>query len=74
MAIVVKGGIPVFDKNQNKYIDSVEKAEEDKKAAEEELKENLTEHKKDFSDFPIKESNEDNFGGVILDGEDDLPF
>ena len=75
MEIVVKGGVPVFDKNQNKYVDSAEKAEEDKKAAEEELKENLTEHKKDFSDFPKKEEpKEDNFGGVIIDGEDDLPF
>lgn len=74
MEIVVKGGVPVFDKNQNKYVDSAEKAEEDKKAAEEELKENLTEHKKDFSDFPKEEPKEDNFGGVIIDGEDDLPF
>jgi hypothetical protein len=74
MEIVVKGGVPVFDKNQNKYVDSAEKAEEDKKAAEEELKENLTEHKKDFSDFPKEEPKEDNFGGVIIDGENDLPF
>ena len=31
----VKGGVPVFDKSQNKYVDSAEKAEADKKAAEE---------------------------------------
>ena len=74
MKIVVKGGIPVFDKEKNKYVDSAAKAEEDKKAAEEELKENLTEHKKDFSDFPKQEPSEENFGGVIIDGEDDLPF
>ena len=74
MEIVVKGGVPVFDKNKNKYVDSEEKAEEDKKAAEAELKENLTEHKKDFSDFPKEEPKEDNFGGVIINGEDDLPF
>ena len=73
MEIVVKGGIPVFDKNQNKYVDSQEKAEEDKKAAEEELKENLTEHKKDFSDFPKNDLEDESFGGVIND-EDDLPF
>jgi len=73
MEIVIKGGIPVFDKNKNKYVDSAEKAEEDKKAEEEELKENLTEHKKDFSDFPKQEPTEENFGGVIMDG-DDLPF
>ena len=74
MEIVVKGGVPVFDKTQNKYVDSAEKAEEDKKAAEEELKENLTEHKKDFSDFPKEEPKDDNFGGVIYENEDDLPF
>lgn len=73
MEIVIKGGIPVFDKNKNKYVDSAEKAEEDKKAEEEELKENLTEHKKDFSDFPKQEPTEENFGGVITYG-DDLPF
>lgn len=75
MSIIVKGGIPVFDKNQNKYVDSEEKAEEDKKAAEEELKENLTEHTRDFSDFPEKNDKEDkSMGGIIIDGEDDLPF
>lgn len=75
MEIVVKGGIPIFDKNKNRYVDSVKKAEEDKKAAEEELKENLTEHKKDFSDFPKEEPNDENFGGVIMNGDDDdLPF
>ena len=74
MHIVVKGGIPVFDKEKNKYVDSTSKAEEEKKAAEEELMENLTEHKKDFSDFPKQEPSEENFGGVIIDGEDDLPF
>jgi len=74
MKIIVKGGIPVFDKEKNKYVDSAAKAEEDKKAAEEELKENLTEHKKDLSEFPKQEPSEENFGGVIIDGEDDLPF
>jgi len=74
MEIVVKGGVPIFDKNKNRYVDSVKKAEEDKKAAEEELKENLTEHKKDFSDFPKEEPSDENFGGVIMNGDDDLPF
>ena len=74
MSIVVNGGIPVYDKNQNKYVDLNEKKEEDKKAAEEELKENLTEHTKDFSDFPKEEAViEENMGGMIIDG-DDLPF
>jgi hypothetical protein len=75
MEIVVKGGIPVFDKAQSKYVDSTEKAEPDKKAAVEELKENLTEHTKDFSTFPKKEEGADkSAGGIIIDGEDDLPF
>ena len=74
MSIVVNGGVPVYDKNQNKYVDLNEKKEEDKKAAEEELKENLTEHTKDFSDFPKEEAvTEENMGGMIIDG-DDLPF
>ena len=72
MGIVVNGGVPVFDKNQNKYVDSQEKAEEDKKAAEEELKENLTEHTKDFSTF-VKNEEEIVKNEMIIDG-DDLPF
>jgi hypothetical protein len=71
MAIVVNGGVPVFDKNQNKYVDLEEKKEEDKKAAEEELKENLTEHTKDFSTFVKEEETVKN--EMIIDG-DDLPF
>ena len=71
MAIVVNGGVPVFDKNQNKYVDLEEKKEEDKKAAEEELKENLTEHTKDFSTFVKEEETVKN--EIIIDG-DDLPF
>jgi len=74
MEIVAKDGVPVFDKNKNRYVDKFEKIEEDKKAAEEELKENLTEHTKDFSDFPKEEQKTDDFGGIIIDGEDDLPF
>ena len=73
MEIVIKGGVPVFDKEQGKYVDLEEKKEADKKAAEEELKENLTEHKKDFSDFPKEEKAKDDFGDIIKD-EDDLPF
>lgn len=76
MSIVVKGGVPVFDKEQNKYVDSAEKAEQDRIADEQELKENLTEHKKDFSDFPKKDDKEEekSMGGIIIDGEDGLPF
>ena len=75
MSIVINGGVPVFDKNQNKYVDMEEKKEEDKKAAEEELKENLTEHSKNFSDFPKEEPKEDKtMGGIVYENEDDLPF
>ena len=76
MEIIVKGGIPVWDKVNGGYIDSQEKAEKDRKAAEEELKENLTEHKRDFSDFP-KESTEtksESTSGIFINSEDDLPF
>ena len=76
MEIIVKGGIPVWDKVNGGYVDSQEKAEKDRKAAEEELKENLTEHKRDFSDFP-KESTEtksESTSGIFINSEDDLPF
>ena len=75
MSIVVNGGVPVFDKNKGVYVDNSEKIEEAKKAAEEELKENLTEHTKDFSEFidKSKEGN-DSMGGIIINGEEDLPF
>lgn len=69
MRIVVGGGVPVFDKEKNKYVDLTEKEEEERIASEEELKENLTEQKRDFSVAP----SEENFGGVIMNG-DDLPF
>lgn len=70
MAIVVDGGTPVYDKDQGKYVDLAKKQEEDKEAAEKELKENLTEHTKDFSEFakPVNTTDE-----MIIDGED-LPF
>ena len=70
MAIVVDGGTPVYDKDQGKYVDLAKKQEEDKEAAEKELKENLMEHTKDFSEFakPVNTTDE-----MIIDGED-LPF
>lgn len=76
MSIVVQGGVPIYDKAEGKYVDKAQKVEEDKKAAEEELKENLTEHKRDFSDFPkeLPKANENNMGGIIVDGINDLPF
>lgn len=70
MAIVVDGGTPVYDKNEGKYVDLSKKQEEDKKAAEKELKENLTEPTKDFSDF-VKPVNSTD--AILIDG-DELPF
>ena len=70
MAIVVDGGTPVYDKDQGKYVDLAKKQEEDKEAAERELKENLTEHTKDFSEFAKPANTTDE---MIIDGED-LPF
>ena len=70
MAIVVDGGTPVYDKDQGKYVDLAKKQEEDKEAAEKELKENLTEHTKDFSEFAKPANTTDE---MIIDGED-LPF
>lgn len=75
MEIIAMGGIPVFNKEVNKYVDKEEldriKEEADKQRAEEAL----TEPTKDFSD--IAESS----GVNIIDGnnvkdedDDDLPF
>jgi len=80
MDIVAKGGVPVYDKEQKKYIDkeAVEKAK--KEAEEEKIKENYTEPKKDYSEIV------NNNGGTVIDGskfdtgstsvddEEDIPF
>ncbi len=72
MSIVINGGIPVYSKEQGKYVDLNEKKEEDKKIEEEQIKANLTEQKKDFSTM---ENNAKDIvkNKVIVDG-DDLPF
>ena len=82
MAIIAQGGIPIFNKELNKYVDKEEmnkiKEEAEKKRTEEEL----TEETKDYSAI--------NGNGIIIDGttmtseikadetqeeeEDDLPF
>lgn len=69
MSIVVQGGVPVYDKEQGKYVDAAEKMEAEKEAAEAELKANLTEQLKDFTKAP-----KDTMGGMIFESETELPF
>ena len=74
MVIVINGGVPVFDKEQNKYVDQAAKKEEDERKREEELKENLTEQKKDFSEEISPTTADNSMGGIIISEEDELPF
>lgn len=69
MMIVVQGGIPVWDKEQNKYVDMSEKIEADRLTADAELKENFTEQTKDFTKAPS-----DTMGGIVYESESELPF
>ena len=77
MEIVAMGGVPMFDKNQNKYVDKEELDKLKEEAEQQRIEENLTTPTKDFSD--IAESS----GVNIIDGndvkdeednDDDLPF
>lgn len=70
MAIVVQNGIPVYDKEKGKYVDSAVRAEEAKIAAEEELKENFTQQTIDYSVFPEKTINQSSDNDI----EVELPF
>lgn len=78
MSIIAQGGIPVFDKEQQKYVDKEELDKKNEKAREEEIKENYTEQKKDFSKFvedieneqPQAQPKESN----IFMTEDELPY
>lgn len=76
MAIIVQGGIPVFDKEQKKYVDKAELDEHNEKAKEEEIKENYTEQKKDFTQFVEDkvQPNANQPSSQIFVEEDDLPF
>lgn len=51
MAIIVQGGIPVWDSETNSYVDKKDHDAKVAQAVETELKENLTEQKKDFTQF-----------------------
>jgi hypothetical protein len=77
MEIIAMGGVPMFDKNQNKYVDKEELDKLKEEAEQQRIEENLTTPTKDFSD--IAESS----GVNIIDGndvkdeeenDDDLPF
>ena len=75
MAIIAMGGVPVFSKEENKYVDKEELDKLKEEAEKQRIDEALTEPTKDFSD--IAESS----GVNIIDGNDvkddddeDLPF
>ena len=75
MEIIALGGVPMFSKEHNKYIDKEELDKIKAEAEQQRIDEALTEPTKDFSD--IAESS----GVNIIDGndvkdddEEDLPF
>jgi len=76
MAIIAMGGVPVFSKEENKYIDKEELDKIKEEAEKQRIDEALTEPTKDFSD--IAESSGVNIidGNDVKDDEsdDDLPF
>lgn len=77
MSIVVQGGIPVFDKEQNKYVDKAELDERKEVARETELRENITEQKKDFTKFVednLGDNSEEEEKSQMFLEENDLPF
>jgi hypothetical protein len=74
MAVIAMGGVPMFSKEQNKYIDKEELDKIKEEAEKQRIDEALTEPTKDFSD--IAESSGVNIidGNDIKDDDDDLPF
>ena len=64
MEIVAMGGVPMFSKDENKYIDKEELDKLKEKAEQQRIEENLSEPTKNFSD--IAESS----GVNIIDGND----
>ena len=76
MSIIAIGGVPVFSKEENRYIDKEELVKVKEEAEKQRIEEALTEPTKDFSD--IAESSGVNIidGNDIKDDEsdDDLPF
>jgi len=74
MAIIAMGGVPVFSKEENKYVDKEELDKLKEEAEKQRIDEALTEPTKDFSD--IAESSGVNIidGNDVKDDDDDLPF
>lgn len=80
MAIIAQGGIPIFNKELNKYVDKEEMNKIKEEAEKKRIEEELTEETKDYSAI--------NGNGIIIDGttmtaetkadetqeEEDLPF
>lgn len=79
MSIIVMGGIPIFDKEQGKYVNKVELDERRELAKQVEIQENITEQKKDFTQFvedkiEAQESHTTETKSNVFVSEDDLPF
>ena len=81
MAIVVQGGYPVFDKQTQKYVDKEELDKRKEIEKQQEITENYTEQKKDFTQFvedkietaeePVKTVGT---ASKMFVDEEDLPF
>lgn len=82
MAIVIQGGIPFFDKEQNKYVNKTELLERQSIVKENEMRENFTEQKRDFTNFTEQNNKQKNSEATastttkspMFIDEDDLPF
>lgn len=61
MSIILQGGIPVYDKEQGKFIDKIQKEQAEKEAEKERIEEELTKPSIDFSEVA-------NGGATIVDG------
>lgn len=80
MSVIVQGGVPVFSKEKNKYVDKEESINEAKK----EIEENLTPITKDLSrpqeekknDVPQQQFEQQVLvnANIVFDDDDDMPF
>ena len=79
MQIIAKGGAPIFDKNEKKYVDKEEAENAKKEAEENRIKEEYTEPKKDYSEIVeskdvIVDGSKFDTGSTKANDDDDLPF
>lgn len=74
MAIIVQGGMPVFDKTQNKYVDELETDQRSDAENVEELQNSLTEQKKDFSQMTDNALRSNSHKTNMFVDESDIPF